>query len=38
MERRFVGKVALVTGATQGMGQAIAVRLASEGALVGVNR
>src|ERR1700757_2446765 len=38
MERRFVGKVAVVTGATQGMGQAIAVRLASEGALVGVNR
>jgi L-rhamnose 1-dehydrogenase len=38
MERRFAGKVAVVTGATQGMGQAIAVRLASEGALVGVNR
>ena len=38
MERRFAGKVAIVTGATQGMGQAIAVRLASEGALVAVNR
>jgi len=38
MERRFAGKVAIVTGATQGMGQAISVRLASEGALVAVNR
>ena len=37
MQGRFVGKVALVTGATQGMGQATAVRLASEGAFVGVN-
>jgi glucose 1-dehydrogenase len=38
MERRFVGKVAFVTGATTGIGQATAVRLASEGALVGVNQ
>ena len=37
MEKRFVGKVAFVTGAATGMGQAMAVRLASEGALVGVN-
>jgi NAD(P)-dependent dehydrogenase (short-subunit alcohol dehydrogenase family) len=37
MEKRFVGKVAFVTGAATGMGQAMAVRLASEGAMVGVN-
>jgi L-rhamnose 1-dehydrogenase len=38
MEGRFEGKVAFVTGATTGIGQATAVRLASEGALVGVNQ
>jgi NAD(P)-dependent dehydrogenase (short-subunit alcohol dehydrogenase family) len=35
---RFEGRVFHVTGATSGIGQATAVRLASEGALVGVNR
>ena len=38
MEKRFVGKVVLVTGATNGIGRAAAVRLAAEGALVGVNQ
>ena len=37
MDKRFSGKVAFVTGAATGIGQATAVRLASEGALVGVN-
>ena len=38
MEKRFAGKVAFVSGATTGIGQATAVRLAAEGAVVGVNQ
>ena len=37
MQQRFIGKYALVTGASAGIGEAIAVRLAQEGASVGIN-
>ena len=37
MAKRFDGKVAFVTGACTGIGQATAVGLAGDGALVGVN-
>jgi NAD(P)-dependent dehydrogenase (short-subunit alcohol dehydrogenase family) len=38
MERRFDGKAALLTGATTGIGQATAVRLAAEGTLMAVTQ
>jgi NAD(P)-dependent dehydrogenase (short-subunit alcohol dehydrogenase family) len=34
MQQRFAGKVAIVTGAGQGIGQGVALRLAREGAVV----
>jgi NAD(P)-dependent dehydrogenase (short-subunit alcohol dehydrogenase family) len=34
MQQRFAGKVAIVTGAGQGIGQGVALRLAAEGAAV----
>ncbi len=36
MEKKLIGKVALVTGGAQGIGKAVAMRLASEGADIAV--
>ena len=37
MDQRFIGKNVLVTGASAGIGEAIAIRFAQEGASVGIN-
>ena len=37
MPQRLLGKVALITGAEQGIGRALAIGLAREGAAVGIN-
>lgn len=37
MRRHQAGRIAVVTGATQGIGRGIALRLAAEGARVGIN-